>query len=541
MMTATLQKSRFDADLAPRRSESRGVRVRRILVCAAALAVVQLVFGTPSDPPSGDLRLQSAEEHDEQVWRYETFVSGGRTCARIVRGGDYVGRLTIPESLGGYPVTEIGDAAFNDCYELTSVEIPEGVTRIGRQAFGSCFALASVVLPSTLKQIDNEAFWNDMGLQEVFIPAGVEYIGRGVFATCCHLHVLEVAADNAFYKSVDNALYTKDGTTILHWPTWMHVAIPAGVRNIADHAYRCNIAGMSDTEVEIPAAVTNIGADAFSCRNISTLKLNEGLVNMECGAFQGNRMTQVVVPASVRSIGSMCFALNKELKTIAFMGDEPEYEPNLPNTPCGIAGGYWGEYVENTCVYVRPSARGWRDEAGDIVSLWPRLAQHRCQVKTWDGKLASLADDRVTLPSEVTGGKEIEVPASWVTDELTARFGADRAEKFESMFGSDFAAALLKPTGKRSADGTALCVWQDYVAGTDPTDPESKFTVSILMAGGKPSVTWSPDLNEGGTKSLRAYTVYGARELGGAWVDVKSVPEGEKAGCGFFRVSVSMP
>lgn len=40
---------------------------------------------------------------------------------------------------------------------------------------------------------------------------------------------------------------------------------------------------------------------------------------------------------------------------------------------------------------------------------------------------------------------------------------------FAAKFGSDFAAALTKPSGKWDGAGNAMFVWQDYVAGTDPT------------------------------------------------------------------------
>lgn len=41
------------------------------------------------------------------------------------------GAVTIPSTLGGYPVTRIGDFAFEDCSSLTSVTIGSSVTSIG--------------------------------------------------------------------------------------------------------------------------------------------------------------------------------------------------------------------------------------------------------------------------------------------------------------------------------------------------------------------------------------------------------------------------
>ena len=48
------------------------------------------------------------------------------------------GSVTIPSTLGGYPVTSIGDDAFSWSDSLTSVTIPDSVTSIGSYAFANC-------------------------------------------------------------------------------------------------------------------------------------------------------------------------------------------------------------------------------------------------------------------------------------------------------------------------------------------------------------------------------------------------------------------
>ena len=64
------------------------------------------------------------------------------------------GNLTIPKSVtfGGisYPVTSIGDGAFNGCSSLTSVTIGNSVTSIGEGAFRSCSGLTSVTIRNSV-------------------------------------------------------------------------------------------------------------------------------------------------------------------------------------------------------------------------------------------------------------------------------------------------------------------------------------------------------------------------------------------------------
>lgn len=51
---------------------------------------------------------------------------------------DISGALTIPDTLGGYPVTSIGNEAFRGCTNLSKIVIPSSVTSIGEYAFDEC-------------------------------------------------------------------------------------------------------------------------------------------------------------------------------------------------------------------------------------------------------------------------------------------------------------------------------------------------------------------------------------------------------------------
>ena len=98
----------------------------------------------------------------------------------------------------------------------------------------------------------------------------------------------------------------------------------------------------------------------------------------------------------------------------------------------------------------------------------------------------------------------------------------------------DFEAAANAASGKLNC-GRPTEVWEEYVAGLDPTNALSVFTAKIEMRGDTPVVTWEPDLNTNGV--VRTYKVYGSETLenGGEWQHPTNSLHR------FFKVTVEMP
>ena len=94
---------------------------------------------------------------------------------------DAAGSLTIPSTYNDIPVTSIGEKAFADCSELTSVTIPDSVTSIEDRAFAECSELTSVTIPVLVTSIGASAFTNCSSLTSVTIPACVETVGDYAF------------------------------------------------------------------------------------------------------------------------------------------------------------------------------------------------------------------------------------------------------------------------------------------------------------------------------------------------------------------------
>ena len=111
-----------------------------------------------------------------------------------------------------------------------------------------------------------------------------------------------------------------------------------------------------------------------------------------------------------------------------------------------------------------------------------------------------------------------------------------------ATFGGDYEAMASAPSpgasggGKTWPDGSPYYVWQDFVAGTSPTN-DTVFTAIIRMEGNTPVVTWEPDTPK--LRATRVYRTLGKKTLLDAnWTDITDKDQSEYH---FFRVTVDMP
>ncbi len=202
--------------------------------------------------------------------------------------------VTIPES-----VTTIGGFAFSGCTNLTSMTIPESVITIDISAFSDCENLTSITIPDSVKNIEDYAFENCLSLTSVTLSKNITHIGTDVFSNTPWLNAqLE---ENSFVV-INSIIIASNKNTCTG-----DLIIPEGVTTIGNNVFSyCE----NLTSVSIPEGVTTIGNDVFSyCENLTSVSIPEGVITIGDNVLEGcNGLTSVTIPESVTNIGAWSFS-----------------------------------------------------------------------------------------------------------------------------------------------------------------------------------------------------------------------------------------
>jgi hypothetical protein len=165
-----------------------------------------------------------------------------------------VGRLVIPDKIGGAPVCEILGAAFTGCSNVTEI-----------------------VIPASVEKID-------------------DYYHPRLFLPCRSLERISVSSENREYCSVDGLLFERDPMYLLAYPQRSKSAIPSQTTGISQRAF----AGNENIEkVGVPLSVQYIGSYAFdSCRRLREVSFPSNLPDLSSeGVFGGcDSLCAVKVP-----------------------------------------------------------------------------------------------------------------------------------------------------------------------------------------------------------------------------------------------------
>ena len=217
--------------------------------------------------------------------------------------------IIIPNS-----VASIGELAFFYCLSLTSIDIPSSVTHIKQKAFYSCMGLTSITIPSSVTSIEAFTF-SCSGLTSITIPSTVTSIGWAAFSYCTSLTSIAIPENVTFI----------DGFAFSSCSSLASINIPDNVTSIEKYTFNdCP----SLTSIAIPSNVTSIGESAFSgCTGLTSITLPNGLLSLETNSFRNcTGLTSFTIPSSVTSIGNGILSSCSSLQSVAVESGNTVYD-----------------------------------------------------------------------------------------------------------------------------------------------------------------------------------------------------------------------
>ena len=230
-----------------------------------------------------------------------------------------VQEVNIPET-----VTVIDEGAFSNCEGLEEISLPNYLLSIGREAFASCKSLETIALPESLEEIGSGAFENCWSLAEIKLPEGLKRIGTSAFAAT---GIREIC--------IPNGISSIESRTFESCFKLKRVVLPNQLKSIGGWAFK----GCHElADITFPETLSDLGSEPFSgCEGISddngfivinndlsyyngndrVIRIPDGVKRINSNVFsKKNRIVKVVLPNSLKSIGTYAFGGCQNLREI---------------------------------------------------------------------------------------------------------------------------------------------------------------------------------------------------------------------------------
>lgn len=267
---------------------------------------------------------------------------------RSVKGFNRQSGMT---SLSISNVEEISASTFSRCSALTNVAISTtGSTTIGNNAFEYCYGMTNLSLPEGITSIGSGAFYYCSGLTNVNIPNAVTSINQDTFNHCYNLS--SVTLPNNLTSIGDKAFYYCSGLT--------SVSIPNTVTSIGDSAFQdCRRL----SSVTLPSSIASLNKRIFSnCTSLRTLTILDSVISIGDYAFESSGLMNVEIPSSVLTIGASAFNYCRRLALVKMKRTTP---PTIASNTFSNSSGFIVVPQESLEIY--KTAENWSLFADRII------------------------------------------------------------------------------------------------------------------------------------------------------------------------------
>ena len=309
--------------------------------------------------------------------------------------------VILPSTISSWPVTKIGEDAFQDNTTITSVTIPASVTEIGSNAFAGCTNLTSV---------HYEGDWSNLTIQSGN-PAVQDAANEQLFDFEFILNNTAVIVNN--YKCKGTAA----DVTI---PSCYKGKPVTAINNAA-------FPNSAVTSVTIPDSVTSIPDAAFvNCSQLTNISIPNSVTYIGFSAFDGcASLKSITLPSSLRTIGNSAFAGCPSLMTVTYPGSKTQWDDN-------ITKGSNNDVLENHLICAKLEATFTAD--GESISTqtidrgekFTKPAEPPKENHTFAGWYNGDEKEKFDFDADTTNAPNVlNLVAKWDINQYTVQFVSD--------------------------------------------------------------------------------------------------------------------
>lgn len=306
--------------------------------------------------------------------------------------------VVIPSTISGWPVTKIGEAAFQDNTTITSVTIPASVTEIGANAFAGC---------TNLTIVNYEGDWSNLTIQSG-----------------------NPAVEDAANAPLFDFAFTPDNTAVIviryrYKGTAADVTIPSRYKGKPVTAINnAAFTNSAVTSVTIPDSITSIPDAAFvNCSQLTNISIPNSVTYIGFSAFSScTSLKSITLPSSLRTIGNSAFAGCPSSMTVTYPGSKTQWDD--------IAKGSNNDVLENHLICAMLEATFTAD--GESISAqtidrggkFTKPAAPSKENHTFAGWYNG--DEPFDFDADTTNAPNVlELVATWEKSKYTVKFVSD--------------------------------------------------------------------------------------------------------------------
>lgn len=222
-------------------------------------------------------------------------------------------KLIVPNVIDGKRIVAIGPRAFKGTRKLEHVVIPDGIHTICREAFENCAELHTLESGNGLTEIEDAAFYGCPQLTNVQLAPTLVQIG----STFTYSDD-SVSPQNcgAFQGTAINSIIIPDCVHRIGNSTFRDCGKLSSIKlssNIRELPYKLFSNCENLSRISLPRKLITIGRECFeNCAKLKSVTVPKGTRHIRSAAFCGCRFTKITLPESLAEIGEN-FLYNKTL------------------------------------------------------------------------------------------------------------------------------------------------------------------------------------------------------------------------------------